>query len=363
VNIYAVGTIGFDFGSEAARVRVAQQMHMAWISDPATRPERAGVQPDPDDPSQLGKFLRNTPGAAQQVTWTLNVDGSTVYALEPAPDARVSWVTPDRTAGSSSSVAVPPLYLWFMDAIVGQFEEKESDTYISRVSLAGSLTRRSVRLISGQSVPVVEVMARDAGRHILEGADAQPTQPEVNVWRDKSIIKSAASHLFEDPRLKSTAPSPRTIGFIPLQKTAENLVRTLLDTTKSTLRNHGQTPGDRALNYLGTNLVHHGELTGTVSLADWDLNDALLFGLQLNDLKFQPDWSPAQLAAYMYTLGEVVVSKSPVDRFDGDCWDINLIFVNPTDPCQAKRCYVFTVDVSDELPVVLPGFYKFIAAG
>jgi hypothetical protein len=144
----------------------------------------------------------------------------------------------------------------------------------------------------------------------------------------------------------------------PLQKAATNVMSALLEKTKAVLRNHGRTPGDRALNFLGTNLVHRTELT-TSPVRDWDVNDAILAGLEINDSAPSRD----ELASYLYTLGNVVVSKSPVDRLNGDCWDIKLIFFNPAHPERAKMCYVFTLDVSDQLPVVLPGMYRFIAAG
>jgi hypothetical protein len=84
-----------------------------------------------------------------------------------------------------------------------------------------------------------------------------------------------------------------------------------------------------------------------------------LSGWVVNDVDFRTNPSPEELA--LYTLDRVDVSKSPVDRLYSDWWDIMLTFFNPRSSKRAKMCYLYTVDVSDQLPVVLPRVYQFVA--
>jgi hypothetical protein len=92
------------------------------------------------------------------------------------------------------------------------------------------------------------------------------------------------------------------------------------------LRNTGQTPQERALNFAATNA--------------FNLN-----------LVFE---SAAKRALQ---LDEIGVERSPICRPDSDCWDVRLIFFDPADALgQARTVYRFTVDVSDVVPVMVGPF-------
>ena len=53
-------------------------------------------------------------------------------------------------------------------------------------------------------------------------------------------------------------------------------------------------------------------------------------------------------------LDSITVERSPICRPGSDCWDVKLIFFNPSKRFeQAKHVYRFTVDVSDVVPVTV----------
>lgn len=323
--IYAVGTIGFDFGTEARRDSFAEDMRIDQIRDRSRSTGAAGDRPVPDDPLQVHRYLQDHRWALDKVIWTLKVDRDAVYALEPEPDARASW---QARSNAPDGTVVHPVYSAFMKAIAGQAEDDQSEDHISQVSLAGSLTGRDVRLLSRAVVPVVEVMAK-----------------QVYLWFDNAIVESATSAFLNDERIAEIGPGVDTRG------TANDVVQAILNKTHAELRNRGLTPADRALNFLGTGLVHLGEF----------LKEPLFAGWELSDVQFRRN-APAEDLNF-YTLGRVIVSKSPVDRINSDCWDVNLVFFDPRAPDRAKACYIFTVDVSDRVPVLQPTFYSFLSSG
>ena len=55
-------------------------------------------------------------------------------------------------------------------------------------------------------------------------------------------------------------------------------------------------------------------------------------------------------------LDTIEVVRSPICRPDSDCWDVKLTFFNPKKVFeQARKVYLFTVDVSDVVPVRIAG--------
>ena len=86
------------------------------------------------------------------------------------------------------------------------------------------------------------------------------------------------------------------------------------------LRNMGQSPEERAINYSATNAF---------SIADFMMGRALA-GEQLDAIE---------------------VEKSPICRMDSDCWDVKLIFFDTTNFLAPRTVFRLTVDVSDVVPV------------
>ncbi|KAA9152093.1 S8 family serine peptidase [Amycolatopsis acidicola] len=331
--IYAIGTIGFDYRTEARRDRFRQQMDRPVSEDGSSRPV------NPYDPNQLAAYLTDNPWASDKVTWTLNLERTPIYALEAempvgmdmtALSASADWRDRVDAAvdGSQSelkdllkSVAVGPalpvshVYRMFRDAIVGQVLPEDSAEFISRVSIPGVLTNRTVRLFSGQVVPVVEVKSTG-----------------IHTWNEAALVHAAVGAVKDQAAAQSIA---ETVDDTQLAQT----IRALLDKVYYQFRNLGQTPADRAMNYAGTNAFMIGD----------EIKTGLLSG----------SYVPGQ-GGSLYTLDTVTVSKSPYDRIDSDSWDVVVSFFDPENDRRARVSYLFTIDVSDDLPVSLAPAHRFL---
>ncbi|MFM6106235.1 MAG: peptidase S8, partial [Sphaerospermopsis kisseleviana] len=88
------------------------------------------------------------------------------------------------------------------------------------------------------------------------------------------------------------------------------------------LQNVGQLAKDRALNFSVTNAFQ----------AASSFSQAITTGMQLDSIE---------------------VEKSPFCRINSDCWDVKLKFFDPENGRRAKRVFLFTIDVSDRIPVTL----------
>jgi cyanobactin maturation PatA/PatG family protease len=115
--VYALGTLGYDFGSEARRDSFIQAM-----------PSDAN---NPFIPEQLLSYLSAHPYEAASVIWTLNLDATPIYAVVPAG--------PYAAGG----------YDRLREALAGQLTQG-----VELVSIPGVIGG-SVRLQSGQVVPAI----------------------------------------------------------------------------------------------------------------------------------------------------------------------------------------------------------------
>ncbi|MEV7558951.1 S8 family serine peptidase [Streptomyces sp. NPDC089795] len=339
--IYAIGTIGFDFQTEARRDSFRQQMDP--VPGPTTDDRETEYPPNPYDPKQLRHYLMKNPWASDKLTWTLNMDSTPIYALEAETPVGLDWsesVFSDPSwsqervreaarsaAGDTGELAklletlmYPPVstvYRVFRDAIVGQVLNLTDEGFVSRVSVPGVLTDRTTRLFSGQVVPVVKVKGRG-----------------IYTWNETALIKSVSEAIGQDPvgnninDLKATAP-----GYF------EKTVRAFLDKIYYQFRNLGQSSSDRALNYAGTN--------------------AFLFGSQISEGLLSAKTVPGS-EDHFYALDSIRVSKSPHCRVGSDCQDVIITFFDPEDERRSRVHYLFTVDVSDEHPVSLAPVHTFL---
>jgi cyanobactin maturation PatA/PatG family protease len=183
--VYALGTIGYDFGSEAQQDSLAQAMTGATT---------------PTDASGLLSYLETNPYEATAVIWTLNQDGTPIYAIQPA--------------GPFANVAYERLREFLGDQV------KEG---IERVSVPGYLAG-SVRLMSGQVVPVVV-----------------PEPRGMFSWHTSTLVSTA---LGEAPKAAEEKKNyeERQAG-----------IYNFLERVYYELRNLGLTPQERAVNYAATN--------------------------------------------------------------------------------------------------------------
>jgi cyanobactin maturation PatA/PatG family protease len=260
--VYAIGQLNYDFGTEARRDSFKQSM-----------PYKDNFPPNPYDQSQMVFYLKEEDHANESTAliWTLNLELTPIYALDPVyPYA-------------------PKVYEFFRKALEGQIAKKDSDGYVSRVSIPGVVTNRKVRLFSGQVVPVVE-----------------PEYRGMYSWNLNSLIDQ----------------SMKKAGVTKEVDKLKALIQEFLNRIYYDLRNLGSAPQDRALNYSATNAFQMVEV--------W--NNVMAEGRQLADME---------------------VVKSPYCRMDSDCWDVKLIFFDPENDQRARKAYRFTIDVSDMMPVTV----------
>jgi cyanobactin maturation PatA/PatG family protease len=114
--VFALGTLGYDFGTEARRDSILQ--HMAAPANPY-------------DPSQLLAYLERNPWDAAAILWTLNLDATPIYAIQA------------RGAFASD------IYKRLRD-----FLGEQTRGEVERVSIPGYIAG-SARLFTGQVVPVI----------------------------------------------------------------------------------------------------------------------------------------------------------------------------------------------------------------
>ncbi|MEG4498106.1 PatA/PatG family cyanobactin maturation protease [Microcoleus sp. F10-C6] len=196
-NVYALGTIGYDFGDETRRDSFQQQMAPAEVNG-------ITVPADPYDARQMVEHLDRNPDEGRSLIWTLNLDGDTIYALE-STDGEV--------------------YEMFVLMLAGQLEPEASDDFVERVSIPARRTNRTVELSSGEVVPVVTV----------------PYPRGMYGWKVNTLVNSAMAAI---SRRVDEAQAPLV----------RQALTAFLSRVYNDLRNVGQTSRDRALNFAATNI-------------------------------------------------------------------------------------------------------------
>jgi cyanobactin maturation PatA/PatG family protease len=276
--VYALGILGYDFGTEARRDSFKQIMAPADIGGTI-------VPANPYDSRQMVDHLTANPSEAKSLIWTLNLELTPIYAIEPIGPYAAS------------------VYALLTTLLGGEIAAHDAAGYIERVSIPGRRTDRTVKLFSGQVVPVVEVEQ-------IRG---------LYGWQINSLLGAAteaAQAVRRDVDEDDVGDSLR-----------EFLTRVYYD-----LRNLGATSSDRALNFAATNA-------------------------------FQAANTFAKAVAAGMALDTIAVEKSPFCRMDSDCWDVRLRFFDPENSRRARKVFRFTIDVSDILPVTLGDVRSWSEAG
>jgi hypothetical protein len=294
-RVFAIGNLGFDFGTEARRDTFRQLMPTSTSNDspPIQR------EPNPYDAFQLADYLDNSPWDSTKLIWTMTLDLTPVYALE-------------------AEVTYPEAVYERLRAVLrNQVLPVTDPNFVSRVSLPGVLTDRTMRLFSGQVVPVVVVQRR--------GLDA---------WNEAALVNAVLESIdFSKIEGGTEAEKRDRVG----QK-----VRQMLDKVYYDLRNLGTASPDRAINFTATNaftfagVIAQGLLSGEI--ADGDTST-------------------------LYSLSSISAVKSPFCRIDSDCWDVEFTFFAPDNDRRARVVFKQTVDVSDEYPVGLAPVHHYLVGG
>ncbi|MEG3878704.1 S8 family serine peptidase [Microcoleus sp. herbarium7] len=175
--VYALGQLGYDFGTEARRDSIAQHM---------------GEGANPQDPRQLLAYLDENPWDAAAIIWTLSLDATPIYAIQPQ--------------GAYSDRVYERLI---------QFLREQLTEGVERVSIPGILMGQ-VMLMSGQVVPVIV-----------------PTLRCMYSWTTQALVETVC-------------------GSSP-DESARQGVENFLERVYYELRNLGMTPQERAINYAATN--------------------------------------------------------------------------------------------------------------
>jgi len=231
--VYALGTLGYDFGTEARRDTFKQLM-------PAVEVDGVSVPANPYDPRQMVDYLRDNPSEATPLIWTLNLDLTPIYAIEPV--------------GGYG----PGVYERLVEFLQRQQLAEDDAEFVDRISVPGTLPGRTVRLFNGQHVPVIEI---DLTRGLYGWSVASLAHAVVAECNVPEHNQRAGHSGLDDDRLADAV--------------ADFLQRIYYD-----LRNFGATSRDRALNFAATNAVQ----------ARQTLAEALGKGMALKDI--ETDKSP-----------------------------------------------------------------------
>jgi cyanobactin maturation PatA/PatG family protease len=191
--VYALGQLGTDFGTDSRRDSIMQ--HMDKLSN--------GQLPSPHDPNQLLAYFEKNPWDAEAILWTLNLDATPIYAIQPQ--------------GSFASLAFQRL---------SQFFGEQLREGIERVSIPGVIVGQTM-LMSGQVVPVV-----------------RPELRGMFNWTTGALIEAVCGN----PPPDSAAPQIREAHAKQTQA-----VTSFLERVYYGVRNLGLLPQERAINYAATN--------------------------------------------------------------------------------------------------------------
>jgi cyanobactin maturation PatA/PatG family protease len=266
------------------------------IEPPDPEKPRQFFAPNPYDVKQLVAYLEERPSESTKLIWTLNLDLTPIYAIEAEPGPYGNEVYEILRTALGASALDP--------------SDKE---YISRVSIPGVVSNRTVRLFSGQELPVVVAQPRG-----------------LYAWKEAELVEQIIKKYIEDH--PDPKPTPEEI------KKLRKAIRIFLDKIYIQLRNLGASPSDRALNYAGTNAFMFSEA----------IADGLASGKAI----------PGSSA--LYSLDTISASKSPYCRLDSDCWDVVVSFFDPDNDRRARVVWQYTIDVSDVMPVSLAPAHQYV---
>ncbi len=202
--VFAIGQMGFDFGTEARRDTFRQLMPRVLVPGTDGQPD-SSLPPNPYDVVQLFDYLESAKWESTKLIWTLNLDLTPVYALE---------------AGGAYAEDV---YSTLRAALRNGARPTTDLDYVSRVSVPGRVTGRTCRLFSGQVLPVIEVHPRG-----------------LFSWEETALVDEILEAIEHEPG-----------DFNP--DWTRLTIRAFLDKIYNQLRNLGRNPADRALNYAATN--------------------------------------------------------------------------------------------------------------
>jgi hypothetical protein len=182
--VYAIGTIGFDFGSRARQESFVAEMAAANRGS------------NPYDANALLAHLHENPHAAGDLIWTLNVDGLPIYALVPG--------------GAFASHGYVQLR--------GLLNSQNTGGQVQRVSVPGVIRGRA-RLLNSQEIPLVQPALRGVfgwnSQQLMDQALEQVPQDQKDTRRGQ--FQSFFDRFFHELRNMGVTPSERALNFAGTQ--------------------------------------------------------------------------------------------------------------------------------------------------
>ena len=266
--VYVLGTLGYDFGTEARRDTFKQLM-------PSITIDNLELPSNPYDARQMVDYLASNLSEAKSLIWTVNLELTPIYAIKPV------------------GAFAAEIYQVMQYMLAGQILPEADEDYIERVSIPAMLTEETVKLFSGQIVPIIKVNSPRG----------------MYGWKINTLIESAIETVRAEHEIADEARMRRSLT-------------SFLNRIYYDLRNVGQIARDRALNFAATNAFQ----------AVQTFSQAVAMGMELHSIE---------------------VEKSPFCRYGSECWDVKLKFFDPENGLRAKRVFRFTIDVSDRTPVTL----------
>ncbi len=195
--VYALGTLGFDFGTAARRDGIMQAMNVSA----------------PPDAKALMAFLADNPEFQTLLVWTLGIDGIPFYAIKPAGPFALRGYEHLRTI------------------VLAQ----QADPPVERMAVPGHLSG-TMRLMNGMTVPVIATKGQGITSwttQALHEAMASTNRPE-NGTVPQELYQNFLDRVYYELRNAGVTPEERAINFaatkafqlddIMIQAARENLV-------------------------------------------------------------------------------------------------------------------------------------------
>ncbi len=182
--VFAVGQLGFDFGTEARRDSIMQHM-----DQPA----------NPNDPNQLLAYCKKNPWDSTAILWTLNLDSTPIYTIQ--------------VHGAFAQMVCHRLC---------EFLNEQTQGEIERVSIPGYI-EGSTQLSSGQIVPVIWPDLRGMyswnNKALVESTCGKPPAEKENQEKKDAYISKVQpvanflQRVYEELRNLGSTPQERAINY------------------------------------------------------------------------------------------------------------------------------------------------------